>query len=91
MTLRTYRDKSAQKAYIEVADTGRGIPEKNLPLVFDPFFTTKATGKGTGLGLSTAYGIIKENQGRIWVKETSPKGTTFAMELPLYQPNSRGK
>ena len=86
MTLRTYRNKPAQKAYIEVADTGRGIPEKDLPLVFDPFFTTKATGKGTGLGLSTAYGIIKENQGRIWVKETSPKGTTFAVELPLYLP-----
>jgi two-component system, NtrC family, sensor kinase len=88
MTLRTYRDKPAQKAYIEVADTGRGIPEKDLPLVFDPFFTTKATGKGTGLGLSTAYGIIKENQGRIWVKETSPKGTTFAVELPLYLPHA---
>jgi two-component system NtrC family sensor kinase len=88
MTLRTYRDKPAQKAYIEVSDTGRGIPEKDLPLIFDPFFTTKAPGKGTGLGLSTAYGIVKENQGRIWVKETSPKGTTFAVELPLYLPSA---
>jgi signal transduction histidine kinase len=85
MTLRTYRHKSAGKAYIEVADTGRGIPAENLPLIFDPFFTTKAPGKGTGLGLSTAYGIIKENKGRIWVKETSGKGTTFAVELPLYR------
>jgi two-component system, NtrC family, sensor kinase len=85
MTVRTYRDKPAGKAYIEVADTGRGIPEKDLPLVFDPFFTTKAPGKGTGLGLSTAYGIIKENKGRIWVKETSAKGTTFIVELPLYR------
>jgi len=90
MTLRTYRNKPAQKAYIEVSDTGRGIPEKDLPRIFDPFFTTKATGKGTGLGLSTAYGIIEENQGRIWVKETSERGTTFAVELPLYQPAGRG-
>ena len=90
MTLRTYRDKPAGKAYIEVSDTGRGIPEKDLPLIFDPFFTTKAPGKGTGLGLSTAYGIIKENQGRIWVKETSQRGTTFAVEFPLYQPSARG-
>ena len=90
LTFRTYRNKAEQKAYIEVADTGRGIPESDLPLIFDPFFTTKAPGKGTGLGLSTAYGIIKENQGRIWVKETSPRGTTFAVELPLYLPSGRG-
>ena len=91
LTLRTYINEPAQKACIEVSDTGRGIPEKELALIFDPFFTTKATGKGTGLGLSTAYGIIKENEGRIRVKETSKRGTTFAVELPLYQPNSRGK
>jgi PAS domain S-box-containing protein len=90
MTLRTYRNKPAQKAYIEVSDTGRGIPEQDLPLIFDPFFTTKAPGKGTGLGLSTAYGIVTENQGRIWVKETSQRGTTFAVELPLYRPSARG-
>ena len=59
-------------------------------MIFDPFFTTKAPGKGTGLGLSTAYGIIKENQGRIWVKETGARGTTFAVELPLYQISSPG-
>ena len=90
MTLRTYRNKPAQKAYIEVSDTGRGIPEKDLALIFDPFFTTKAPGKGTGLGLSTSYGIIKENKGRIWVKETSERGTTFAVELPLYRPSAHG-
>jgi two-component system, NtrC family, sensor kinase len=90
LTLRTYRKKTAHKAFIEVADTGRGIPKNNLPLIFDPFFTTKAPGKGTGLGLSTAYGIIKENKGRIWVKETNENGTTFAIEFPLYQPSASG-
>jgi signal transduction histidine kinase len=91
LTLRTYRNKPAQKAYIEVSDTGRGIPAKDLALIFDPFFTTKALGKGTGLGLSTAYGIIKENHGRIWVKETSQGGTTLAVELPLYRLSARRK
>lgn len=88
LTLRTYCKRPERKAYIEVSDTGRGIPEENLALIFDPFFTTKAPGKGTGLGLSTAYGILKENGGRIWVKETSRRGTTFAVELPLHEPST---
>jgi signal transduction histidine kinase len=40
--------------------------------------------------LSTAYGIVKENKGRIWVKETSESGTTFAVEFPVYQPSASG-
>lgn len=93
LTLRTYCDKgkkgrlgkqgAAGFAYIEISDTGCGIPEKNLPRIFDPFFTTKDLGKGTGLGLSTVYGIVQENGGNIWVKETSQAGTTFIVELPL--------
>jgi signal transduction histidine kinase len=95
LTIRTYCDKGKKRgvgkkgaagfAYLEVSDTGRGIPEENLPRIFDPFFTTKAAGKGTGLGLSTVYGIIQENGGNIWVKETSQAGTTFIMELLLCQ------
>ncbi|RLB27722.1 MAG: hybrid sensor histidine kinase/response regulator, partial [Deltaproteobacteria bacterium] len=46
----------------------------------------KKLGRGTGLGLSTAYGIVKENGGNIFVKETGPEGTTFVVELPLYIP-----
>ncbi len=86
LTLRTYRNKKAQKVYLEVSDTGCGISSENISKIFDPFFTTKELGKGTGLGLSTAYGIIKENGGHISVKETGKKGTTFLVELPLYIP-----
>jgi PAS domain S-box-containing protein len=83
LTLRTYRDDPRQSACLEVSDTGSGISEGNLSRIFDPFFTTKELGKGTGLGLSTAYGIVKENKGEIFVKETGPGGTTFVVELPL--------
>jgi len=95
LTFRTYGDKGKRKvaikngaegfAYLEVSDTGCGISANNLPRIFDPFFSTKDQGKGTGLGLSTVFGIIQENGGNIWVKETSPKGTTFVVELPLCQ------
>ena len=70
-----------------MSDTGCGIPEENISKIFDPFYTTKGPEKGTGLGLSTSYGIVKENGGRISIKETSPKGTTFLIELPLYAPD----
>jgi two-component system, NtrC family, sensor kinase len=95
LTLKTYSDRSRNQvvgkgeatgfAYLEVSDTGCGIPEENLPRIFDPFFTTKDLGKGTGLGLSTAYGIVHENGGTIWVKETGESGTTFVLELTLYE------
>jgi two-component system, NtrC family, sensor kinase len=82
LTLKTYRDRDNGKAYIEVTDSGGGIPQENLSKVFDPFFTTKELGKGTGLGLSMAYGIMEENHGRISIKETGPQGTTILLELP---------
>ncbi len=89
LTFRTYRKKPLKKVYIEVSDTGCGISKENLSKIFDPFFTTKDTGKGTGLGLSTSYGIIKENGGQISIKDTSIRGTTFLIELPLYTPDEK--
>jgi two-component system, NtrC family, sensor kinase len=83
LTLKTYRNDDRKTACLEVTDTGCGIPEENRNRIFDPFFTTKELGKGTGLGLSTAYGIVKENNGDILIKDSGPEGTTFLMELPL--------
>ncbi len=85
ITLRTYVDRNKQRACLEVSDTGCGIPIENLSRIFDPFFTSKAPGEGTGLGLSTAYGIVKECGGDVWVKETNRAGTTFVVEFSLFQ------
>jgi two-component system, NtrC family, sensor kinase len=67
---------------VEVTDTGLGIAGENLQRIFDPFFTTKAMGRGTGLGLSVSYGIIKEHAGKIEVRSTPGKGTSFRLEFP---------
>ncbi len=93
LVFRTYRDAARQKAVMEIEDSGCGISKEHLPRIFDPFFTTKKHGEGTGLGLSTVYGLIQENKGSIEVKQTSEKGTTFRVELPLLleiEPDRRG-
>ncbi len=84
LTFRTYRSKIAGKVFMEITDSGCGIPAENITRVFDPFFSTKEPGKGTGLGLSTAYGIVEENGGRVFIADTGSHGTTFVLELPHY-------
>ena len=67
---------------VEVSDTGNGIPREHIHKIFDPFFTTKPGGRGTGLGLSVSYGIIKEHAGKIDVRSTPGRGTSFHVEFP---------
>lgn len=61
-------------------DSGSGIEVNDLPRVFDPFYTTRDD--GAGLGLSISYQIIHMHLGKIWVSETSPKGTTVVVSIP---------
>ncbi|MBO9472098.1 response regulator [Shimia sp. R10_1] len=69
---------------VKVADQGIGIAQDKLQKVFEPFFTTKRTGEGTGLGLSTAYGIMKQTGGFIFVDSTEGVGTTFTLMFPAF-------
>lgn len=73
-------------ALIRVRDTGCGIAPDRLEKIFEPFFTTKKTGEGTGLGLSTAYGIVKQSGGFIFVDSTEGEGSVFQLYFPIYKP-----
>jgi signal transduction histidine kinase len=69
--------------WIEISDTGAGIPKEIQSRIFDPFFTTKPIGSGTGLGLSLSYGIIQKHNGQIEVHSEPGQGTTFRITLPV--------
>ncbi|MBN1404047.1 MAG: GAF domain-containing protein [Opitutales bacterium] len=66
---------------IRVRDTGTGIPDEIRAKIFDSFLTGKAN--GTGLGLNISKRILKSHGGDIEVEESSPKGTTVKLWLPL--------
>ncbi len=76
-------DQGRESVMIEFADTGLGIPEKELQKIFDPFYTTKEEGIGTGLGLSLSYNIVKRFKGDIKVESEIKRGTIFTVILPV--------
>jgi signal transduction histidine kinase len=86
-SIRVRLTETPGEARMDVADTGIGIPEKDLPYVFERFFRSdrarRAYSGGSGLGLSIARWIVEAHKGRIEVASTPGKGSTFTVRLPL--------
>ena len=83
ITLRT-RSK-AGRVFVEVEDTGKGIPKSISEKIFEPFFTTKEVGKGTGLGLSISYRIVQDFGGTIRVSSREGEGARFVISFPAVE------
>ena len=67
--------------WIEVIDSGRGIPQEICGKIMEPFFTTKMKEEGTGLGLSISSRIIVEHGGKLSY-ENGRENTTFRIVFP---------
>jgi two-component system nitrogen regulation sensor histidine kinase NtrY len=79
--IRTKYDSKLQIVRLEVSDDGRGIPDEDKERLFEPYFSTRKS--GTGLGLTIVNAIISDHNGYIRVRDNTPKGTTFLIELPV--------
>ena len=68
-------------AYLDISDTGKGMPRSMFNTIFQPGYTTKE--RGWGLGLSLVKRIVEKNhEGKIWVKRSEPGvGTTFRIAM----------
>ncbi|MDY6825482.1 MAG: ATP-binding protein [Thermodesulfobacteriota bacterium] len=95
ITIQSGLTAGGETVFLEIGDTGPGIPEEVLPHIFEPFYTTKEEGKGTGLGLSLVYSIIDEHGGTITASNQKEGGALFRIELPAEdrkgEVNSGGK
>ena len=84
ITLRSYTEDG--QAILQVADTGVGIPDKDLPRVFERFYRVdKARSRelgGTGLGLSIVKHLVQALGGVITVVSQIGQGTTFTIRFP---------
>ncbi len=73
-------EPAGDRVSVEVANSGRGIPDKLLERIFEPFYSTKD--KGTGLGLAVVYSIITKHGGEIRAASAEEEGTIFTITLP---------
>jgi signal transduction histidine kinase len=85
LTVRTGLDRD--HLFVEICDTGPGVPPEIRERIFEPFFTTKPVGQGTGLGLNIAWRIVvNKHHGNIQV-ESVPGNTRFRVWLPVTPAN----
>jgi len=83
LTFRTMTSSDDRFALFELADTGAGLTAEECERLFTPYYTTKQ--HGTGLGLAIAQSVISDHHGRITVSSKKDQGTTFRIELPLWE------
>jgi signal transduction histidine kinase len=82
LTVRTGRVDD-QCVFVEIGDTGPGIPPDVRRRIFEPFFTTKPVGHGTGLGLDVSYRVVVNRHRGDITATSEPGDTRFRVVLPV--------
>lgn len=74
---------------IEIEDNGKGIAQKDIPLIFDRFYRTDASRNssqgGSGIGLSIVKKIVEDHGGNIWATSKENIGTVMHIVIRKYQ------
>ncbi len=81
LTIKTGIDSRDESPFVEVSDTGPGLPAEDLDRILEPFFTRKPD--GLGLGLSISRSIVEAHAGKMTVRHNFEGGLTFRFGLPL--------
>ena len=74
-----------EQVFVQISDTGRGIPTADLPYIFDKFYRASnipVDMPGTGLGLTIVKTIVENHNGRIWAESKLDQGATFTIVFP---------
>jgi two-component system nitrogen regulation sensor histidine kinase NtrY len=80
ISVKLFYDPILKIVRLECSDTGHGLSSEDKLRVFEPYYSKKE--KGTGLGLAIVASIVADHQGFIRVRDNSPRGTVFIIELP---------
>lgn len=84
-------DTTEDDVLVTVSDSGKGIPQKDVPYIFDKFYRVKEKGQpsGVGLGLSLVRSVAEAHGGSVQVESAEDQGSTFILQLPLTNGNGR--
>jgi PAS domain S-box-containing protein len=88
-TLTVATGREAERVFVQILDTGKGIPPEILEKIFQPFFSSKP--KGSGLGLAISQKIIEAHQGEIAIESQPQKGTRVTIFLRSGEEKSQGQ
>jgi CheY-like chemotaxis protein len=81
---------TSEQIRFEVKDTGKGIPQEDLPSIFKPFYqasNNQLIGQGVGLGLHISKQIVELLEGKISIDSEPGRGSTFSFEIPRRDAN----